>query len=99
MNLTGNALLGQIVADSRKPLKWTRDRSLFPLRVRESYNTEGGLYAQGSSDFLIVPMIDSWTDRNVGWKLIVNPGTYSETWVTFGYQKDAKEEANLRNKR
>lgn len=94
---TGSALLGQIVADHRKPLKWTRDRSLFPLRARESRNTERGMYAVGKlNDYLITPILDGWDDdKLIGWNLTINPGTYSERTMSFGKQAAAKEEVGF----
>ena len=93
-NFTGNALLGQIVAEHRKPLKWTRDRFAFPLRVIESRKTDRGVYAVGKNDYLITPILDSWADdKLVGWRLTINPGTFSEVSKTFGRQAEAKDEA------
>lgn len=94
-NFTGNALLGQIVAEHRKPLKWTRNRFAFPARVIESRDTSRAIYAQGKrNDYLIVPILDSWNDdKLVGWNLILNPGTHDDRVFAFGKQAEAKAEA------
>jgi hypothetical protein len=96
-NFTGNALLGQIAADHRKPLKWTRDLTLLGARrdrVRV-YSTERGVYAQGNrDDYLVTPIIDTWAnDKTVGWNLTINPGTTAERVLSFDTQREAKENA------
>lgn len=75
------------------PIKWTRTRSNIPLRVRESRNTERGLYSQGKrTDYLIVPVLDSWDmSQIVGWDLVVNPGTHDERTYGYVHQRNAKE--------
>ena len=100
-NFTGNALLGQIVAEHRKPLKWTRDRFAYPARVIDAHTTARSVYAQGkTNDYLIMPILDSWAnDKLVGWRLIVNPGTFSERELSFAKQAEAKEDAALRESR
>ena len=92
-NFTGNALLGQIVTEHRKPLKWTRDLGRVPMRCG-TIGTDKGLYAQGRrTDYLIVPVIDSGTDKRVGWKLRIDPGTYGERTFDYDTQAEAKDHA------
>lgn len=113
-NFTGNALLGQIVAESRKPaLKWTRDANKMPSRAfyHAKFNnavsplsgarTGSSIFAAGfRHEYLVTAIIDSWCgDKIVGWSLTIDPGTYSERTRDFDKQAEAKEAAAIHEAR
>lgn len=92
-NFTGNALLGQIVAESKPALKWTRDLSALARRDG-LYASEVGIYAIGKrTDYLVTKIEDEYNGQRGGFLLTVNPGTYGERLFAFNTQREAKQEA------